>query len=128
MNKEIKKLWRKALESKQYEQCEGKLRVNNQYDVLGVLCELYRLENGGNWIQLPNRNPLSEDIVYSYLDEETFLPVKVINWAGLQNDVVNLDWLTLAQLNDDGLSFRQLSLWIKDNIPEEDKSKQLSFV
>lgn len=128
MDKRIKKLWRKALLSKDYGQCYGWLKMYNKFDVLGILCELHRLENGGEWVLAKTES--SQDDVYSYLGEEIYLPDKVVNWAGLQpktEDGVNLEWLTLSRLNDDGNSFRQLAIWIKENISEEETNKQLNF-
>ena len=125
MKKEIKKQWIEALLSKDYKQTKGKLHDSNGYCCLGVLCQLHCLATSGQWKQLPNMT--SEVKVYSYLGEECTLPDEVVDWANLETE----DYIegenpitTLTRMNDDGKSFRQIALWIKNNIPEQTETEQ----
>ena len=50
MNQQIKQLWVNALRSGEYKQATGRLRKNDGYCCLGVLCDLHSKTTGeGHW-------------------------------------------------------------------------------
>lgn len=49
MKKEIADRWVAALESGEYKQGQRRLRCNDEYCSLGVLCDLYSKETGIEW-------------------------------------------------------------------------------
>ena len=49
MIKKIAKQWIKALRSGDYKQCETYFRVDHEFCVLGVLCDLHSKETGCEW-------------------------------------------------------------------------------
>lgn len=121
MNTEIKQKWVDALRSGEYQQATGRLRSNDGFCCLGVLCDLYAQEpfNKG-WVFKGEyeENPLPQD--YWYFDEESeLLPPSVRQWAGLNSNCPDLRlededegyWrdTTVAELNDDGTTFNQIA-------------------
>ena len=101
MNKDVKKLWLKALRSEQYVQGTGQLvtiskdkKRNDRFCCLGVLCQL----------------AIEKDIINDYNPEHDFPPAKVALWAGLERKIEE----TLAGLNDDeGFTFKQIARYIE---------------
>ena len=114
MNPEIKAKWVNALRvDPQYLQDPdgGRLKTNNGYCCLGVLCDLYVKEKGIEWHKLDD-GKFSLDGMYD------FLPPAVVEWAGVVNlnPYVTLyecdeepEGKTLAELNDDKYSFDSLA-------------------
>lgn len=86
MNPEAKKLWLEALESGQFQQISGVLRMNttNAMCCLGVLCEVYRQQTGnGSW------NDMGQFIVGDLSDPDAIssgLPKSkaLADWAGIK--------------------------------------------
>lgn len=117
MNPEVKALWVKALRSGQYAQTQNSLKDEQGYCCLGVLCDLHREANGGEW-----------DITtepYRYRDRAFVLARGVCAWAGLLDD--NGDnppvrygdaWehLNLATINDRGVSFAEIADLIEEQL------------
>jgi len=101
--------------------------TNKGYDPLGILCELHRQEKGFSW-ELLGKVKDSDLTLYSYYGEECFLPDEVADWAGLPRGHNGNTCSTVARMNDDEKSFRQIALWIKENVSEEDSVNQLVFV
>lgn len=100
MNKAIERAWGKALALGGFQQQRaGQLRLNGEFDVLGVLCELHRQATGiGDWDEFDD----------SYLDAHFFLPDPVKEWAELEGEP-RIKGAYLADLNDWGLDFSVLS-------------------
>jgi hypothetical protein len=100
VNKSIERAWGKALSSGRYfQQRGGQLRLNDRFDVLGVLCELHRTATGiGKWDEFDD----------SYLDAHFFLPDEVKEWARL-NSEPRIKGAYLSDLNDWGLGFTKLA-------------------
>lgn len=116
MNEDVKELWATALESGDYEQGTGHLRMKGvDYDTwccLGVLCDLSVAAGIGEWI------PRSGSYVFRAFDERdgtdgvewydysgTFLPKAVASWAGIDwtNNLagnVMLGEITATMVND----------------------------
>lgn len=100
MNPEIKQKWVDALRSGNYHQGEGSLKDNDKFCCLGVLCDLYLKENGGEW-DLSEKYAGRNIIFGSY----ALPPVLVWTWAGLDNENPCLNsGYHLTNLND-GLKF-----------------------
>ncbi len=111
MNQEIKTKWVAALRSGEYEQGIGKLRSNNSYCCLGVLCDLYHKETGiGEWVPDTGRDDSKR---LMFLDHGEALPEEVIAWAGLPEEDAMIPIRvhpdkcprTLSSYNDSGTTF-----------------------
>lgn len=113
VNKKVIRKWLKALRSGEYKQGRHALNTNDQYCCLGVLCEL----------------AVKEKVVTKYKDEWTThavydgemyaLPACVRDWAELDscNPCVifkNRSEVSLAELNDQGRSFKQIARIIEN--------------
>lgn len=138
MNIQVKDKWLNALRSGDYKQEQGKLRSDEGFCCLGVLCDLYIQENELKWeedIKLIYDDELKEYVKVSshdkyYFDGESeFLPKSVMEWAELHrnNPYVRVDnsieyedneegvkWESedqISDLNDNGYTFDQIA-WI----------------
>lgn len=122
MNKHIAERWVQALRSGQYKQGQGELHPDPEsYCCLGVLCDLYRVEQGkGEWVAKPNGQELgmfrapNEDITEI---ETAVLPEVVKDWAGIQDFAGEIAGTSdsLAGLNDEGMGFPELADLIEKN-------------
>jgi hypothetical protein len=80
MNKQVKKLWVKALRSGEYVQTTGRLRgKNNSFCCLGVLCNLHA--------QAHPETAKRQTLRGKYMGHDGVLPREVMNWAGLSNAI-----------------------------------------
>lgn len=114
MDSAIKQQWVAALKSGEFKQGEGALRRTDgdgvSFCCLGVLCELYRKENGGEW------QP-RQDGFFEMFEEHEWLPNEVAIWAGLdcngsdtEVEIEDGEWATLPDLNDgSGWDFPKLA-------------------
>lgn len=84
MNKRIKSDWIEALRSGDYEQGMEFLNRDGTFCCLGVLCDIYRKQEGGD-IWADNPYDMVKGIK-SFRGESSILPVIVSDWAGLQDD------------------------------------------
>ena len=120
MNPEVKVKWLEALRSGEYSQTKGELRsLCDGFCCLGVLSDLYRKEFGGSWESYRHG-----EFCYSMVDQSgsdaatvDLLPC-IRDWADLEgrNPVVHIakgecDFvpITLAELNDEGMSFNEIA-------------------
>jgi len=121
MKKNIKKKWLKALRSGEYKQTTGQLRAddhegNASFCCLGVLCNLHA--------QAHPEIAAKETDPDTYLGSYGALPLAVVQWAGLDKNVMDRDddgelniivtyrrkETNLIKLNDDeGLSFNKIA-------------------
>ena len=114
MNEQVKKLWLDALRSGKYKQTRGKLRRNRGKDkasfcCLGVLCNLHA--------EAHPEIAAKETDPKSYMGEKELPPVKVQEWAGLDNRdplvIVGRGWperpSRISTLNDCGYTFKQIA-------------------
>jgi hypothetical protein len=99
MKEEIRAEWVAALTSGEYVQAKKKLRDEDSFCCLGVLCDLFRKKTGkGYW---ENEGFHVGDKAESYI-----LPRAVMLWAGLKIANPVDEWgMTLSELNDKGASF-----------------------
>ena len=101
--KKFKKTWIKALKSGKFEQADGALydRDAHGYCCLGVACKIAGVKKsdlaGGDFINDEHRE-LSDIKVPKMLLGSNGLPSK------------------LAQMNDDGKSFKKIAKWIKKHL------------
>lgn len=112
MKPEIKQKWVAALRSGQYSQATGRLRRQDAYCCLGVLCDLYQKETGdGQWVPI---DPITTD-GYDFLNSNALVPTEVQRWAGLPSadPSVPVPGLNvprgLAYLNDNGNKFTDIA-------------------
>ena len=86
MKTKIKKLWVNALRSAKYKQTNLDNCFKDEYgrfDVLGVLCDLYRKETGlGRW----SHGVLCNSYQRQFLSATSCLPIDVAMWAGIDTD------------------------------------------
>jgi hypothetical protein len=121
MHQHIKQLWVDALRSGNYQQGTRRLRSENAYCCLGVLCDLYDRDQGG---------PGWDEEDQTYLDVELLLPREVAEWAGLipvaQPETIIPGWFadvdlpqedySLSNLNDNGSSFGEIADLIEQQL------------
>ena len=121
MNSEVKAKWLEALRSREYRQSRYRLRsLDNGFCCLGVLCDIYTKEVGGSWkhnkAEFSDAYDMVSDSGHESVTSE--LPSFVRNWAYLEwfNPQVHVakgecDFVpaTLAELNDEGRSFKEIA-------------------
>jgi hypothetical protein len=103
MNQDIKAKWISALRSGEYEKGTERLKLDNTFCCLGVLCDIHSKEKGIEWV---------DDGIY--IESRSFLPVPVIEWSGVikGNPILlskDLNIRTLSSLNDSGSTFLEIA-------------------
>ncbi len=106
MNEEIKKEWVDALRSDKYEQSTCRLRKEDSFCCLGVLCDLVKDRVGLEWKR--------ESFGYFIGDDDLVLPTKVKDFAGLGSTNPSVLWegrmYMMGHLNDnERLTFKQIA-------------------
>lgn len=116
MNPKVKKRWVEALRSGKYEQGKRRLRSENTFCCLGVLCDLYRIDQGGraDWKY--------GELGCSFLGQMNELPIEVARWSGLNDTAGDAVFIAsidsgpydipdqcLAEHNDEGRTFEQIA-------------------
>ena len=109
MDSRVKELWCSALESNEYEQCEGRLKKDNRYCCLGVLTELYTKEH-------PDDHETKLNLATG-----TSLNKEVSSWSGIESFAADFSKMvngkptnfSLMQENDWGTSFRDIAVLIR---------------
>ncbi len=121
MNPTVKEKWVKALRSGEYNQGTGCLRSDNGHCCLGVLCDLYTKEfpDKSRWgfqIETIPSADGREGYEFSVTDgkqliaaDSLTLPKPVQEWAGLSENNPKVGGESLAELNDHGHSFNEIS-------------------
>jgi len=108
MKQEIKDKWVAALRSGEYKQGKNRLRTDDTYCCLGVLCAVYSKETGnGNWGLIDG----------TFIDGEQIgmgvPPMSIVNWAEFNtpnpNPRIPSKERSLAELNDKGFSFNEIA-------------------
>ena len=119
MNPEVKAKWVRALRFGAYTQTRSYLHTSEGFCCLGVLCDLYRQEKGGSWIDG------EECFEFDDTGAQTGLPEVVREWAGLSegdpevmrdSDEPEQGHTSLAQMNDDGLRFERIAAVIEEQM------------
>jgi hypothetical protein len=109
MKKEIAEKWVTALRSGEYKQGQTALRsIDNEFCCLGVLCDLHAKAGEGSW------GPVGTGF-YVYKDSNGFLPVPVMEWAGIKTIRGEFLETNLTRLNDSGVSFEKIADIIEAN-------------
>jgi hypothetical protein len=117
MNSQIKQQWIAALTSGEYQQTQGKLKNDNSFCCLGVLCDLYSKKTGIPW-QQKDGEPIDS---YRFYNETELLPLTISNWAGLgdiDNPIVEYgeEQMCISDLNDTGKSFKEIAVIIEEQL------------
>jgi len=113
MNPEIKARWVAALRSGEYKKTTGKLRAKGGFCCLGVLCNLHAQDHPEIAAKQKKKG--------EYMGQAELLPWTVRDWAGLSSSgggQVRIDGCrdTLANHNDNGVSFKQLADAIEEQL------------
>ncbi len=100
MKKLIKRRWLKALVSGKYKHCKNVLHnLKNEFDVLGVLCDIYIQETDLGWWEAgPTCYTLISD-VDNYMNDKLLSP-HVVKWAGLDSICPYANKIPLTDYND----------------------------
>jgi hypothetical protein len=80
VKKEIAARWVAALRSGEYKQTRGKLRRTDSFCCLGVLCDVYRKDVGGSWV---DREAHAYFAATDFDASPFCAPLSVERWAGL---------------------------------------------
>jgi hypothetical protein len=119
MNPKVKTKWLEALRGGEYKQARHRLR--SPYDgfcCLGVLCDIYTKEVGGSWEYSECEDGCGHTLEVGDESATTDLPYCVVEWAGLEDSspqvrvAVGCSYFepaTLAELNDEGRSFKEIA-------------------
>ncbi len=109
--KKVQKKWLEALRSGEYKQTKSCLRNEYGFCCLGVLCDLYREENGGKWID--------EGYQKSFLQQGSLPAKEVVDWVGLRQSNPRVSngsrEVSLSALNDNNSSFKEIADFIDNN-------------
>jgi hypothetical protein len=105
MNPQIKQKWVDALRSGEYQQTQKRLRKEDGFCCLGVLCDLYGKENQLEW------EPSIYNDAYMFQGNVSSLPLSVVEWSGVEgtNPYINVKISSLAGLNDAGCTFEEIA-------------------
>jgi hypothetical protein len=117
VNVELKKRWVESLRSGNYKQTPGRLKTDDGYCCLGVLCELSSHFHGWTSPLVESHN---NKITRSYLPSfsncssygRSFLPEEVERAAVLPNEVSH----RLVRMNDTGSTFAEIADYIDANL------------
>jgi len=117
MNPAAKVKWLAALLSGEYKQGRGTLRgMDDTYCPLGVLCDVYRQEQGGRWTMLPQKDGSA---YFGFCDARSQystgseLTAAILEWAAYCAGTFALGTpgttKSIADLNDSGASFVEIA-------------------
>jgi hypothetical protein len=110
MNPQIKQKWVSVLRSGEYQQTQGRLRTDNGFCCLGVLCDLYGKEHNVEW------EP-GCDNHYEFQGNNASLSLYVVEWSGLEGSNPYVDGgKTLSLLNDSGKTFEEIADVIEEQL------------
>ena len=113
MNPQIKQKWVDALRSGDYQQTKGRLRKEDKFCCLGVLCDLYIKENNVEW----QHNEVDD---YFYENHFSILPSSVVEWSGVKHEIPTVtnfyETESLVSLNDGGSTFEQIADLIEEQL------------
>lgn len=116
MKREIKKLWCDALRSGEYRQITDIFADGRGgYCAIGLLGKLF-LE-----YKCINPSGFQEQLLIVDYVRPLFSTPAALEWAGIKkyNDI-----LTIARLNNSGMSFPDIAAWIEEHIPDEDTPQE----
>lgn len=103
MDNRIKDQWASALESGDYQQIQGAMRVEDKFCPLGVLCNLHAQVFGGIAQDQKEKS--------MYMGHTADLPYGVLHWSGLEDEQEDLiiDWNDRKRL-----SFQEIATLIRN--------------
>ena len=104
MKRSERDAWVEALRSGKYQQGRDRLRTNDEYCCLGVLCDL---KDPSAWRDLTYYG------AYFHGDDLMFPGEQL---SGLDHEIES----RLSRMNDNGKSFAEIADWIEANIPVEE--------
>lgn len=110
MNKEIKNKWLDALLSREYEQGQGYLLNDGCYCCLGVLCDIAPGVSPND--KKDEEAPNAVFFEYNGAESNALLPVPLREELGITQEAEE----DLTSMNDEGHSFREIAMWIKENL------------
>lgn len=131
---QVKQKWVDALRSGEYQQATGKLKSQEGFCCLGVLCDLYAKEHeDAGWEYRGTDRPSDPTDYWYFEDQSEFLPESVAQWAGFQDQTVYVKVLDenccydedeedvyyeidVAELNDNGDSFKRIADLIEESL------------
>lgn len=102
--------WVEALRSDRFTQTKRFLRTKEGFCCLGVACELYREENGGEWTDAYTGIAFESSV--------KTLPDKVKDWLHLRSDNGSFRQGCLSQQNDQGMTFAEIADLIEQHADE----------
>ena len=121
MNTEIQEQWVAALRSGDYQQGKGTLRsADDEFCCLGVLCDLAVKAGVEINVHAPDEYEIGNS--YHYGNSESYLPVAVLEWAGIDsNDPIigptrSYQGQTAATYNDGGKTFAEIADLIEQGV------------
>lgn len=120
MNEKIKKKWLKALRSGDYKQCRNKLTSNlKSFCCLGVLCDVVYPKG---WQKLPKKilNGTNSWVTYEHLGDTDVLSDKLLKKTGVDASTA----AELAEMNDEGATFKEIANAIERFYPSPEKKKK----
>ena len=111
MNEQVKQKWLSALRSGDYQQTQNRLRKEDGFCCLGVLCDIYGKEHNVEW-------ELVDAGVYMFQYGDQYLPSPVMEWAGIETDSPSIcgGYLYLSAFNDSGYTFNEISDLIEEHL------------
>lgn len=111
MKKEIAELWIKELESGFWEQGKYFLEHSQTYCVYGILANIAATQG---ICSHTGKN------IGKFDNEMSLVPDSVVQWSGLKNanGIIRGFKYTLAEMNDNGKTFKQLAEVIRKHVDE----------
>ena len=116
---EARRLWVKALRSREYRKGSGRLRSRSEgnpeerFCCLGVACDVYQKHalDEDAWHYGPAPEGLTERQSYTFLGEKFSLPAAVQEWLGLKTDSGAVKGMSGSLLikNDSGYTFEEIA-------------------
>lgn len=136
---QVKQKWVDALRSGEYQQATGKLKSQEGFCCLGVLCDLYAKEHEDAGWEYRGTDRPSDPTDYWYFEDQSekvslCLPVSVAQWAGIEDydgtvhvKVLDEDYcdedeedvyceVDVIDLNDNGDSFKRIADLIEESL------------
>lgn len=118
MNEQRAMEWADALESGEYPQAQGGLRSKRGFCCLGVACNMHAQTH-------PEIAEQQDSHLY-YMGQSSFPPLEVCDWMGMYSRkggrkdlaavLINGNrYLNLADANDEGVTFKDIAKYIREN-------------
>lgn len=111
MQEEMKQKWINALRSGNYKQTYGRLKHNDAFCCLGVLCDISQLSS---W---EKEEPLfGIGIRERYIVDHEQAYTKLPSIMKFSYGISDLDEIHLIKMNDSGRSFEEIAKYIENNM------------